>query len=64
MNITLSSGEHLTVSGCLARFGSGLGIIGEGYSLTHEIQRGRIYQVTGPAGCKRRCLGIIERIEV
>ena len=64
MIITLSSGDRLTVPGCLARFGSGFGIIGEGCQLTHEIQRGRIFQITGPAGCQRQQIGIIEKIEV
>ena len=54
----------LTLPGCLARFGSGFGIISTGYELTHEIKRGQLWRITGPAGCQRENLGIIERIEV
>ena len=64
MRITLQGGETLTLPGCLARFGSGFGIITTGYELTHEIKRGQLWQITGPAGCQRENLGIIERIEV
>lgn len=64
MKITMSGGEVITLPGCLARFGAGFGIVGSGYELTHEIKRGRLLRVTGPAGCQRQQLGIIERIEV
>jgi len=64
MRIALADGRVLTLPGCLSRFGSGFGIIGTGYELTHEIKRGRLWQVTGPAGCQRDHLGIIDRIEV
>jgi len=64
MKITMAAGEVITLPGCLARFGAGFGIVGSGYELTHEIRRGRLLRVTGPAGCQRQQLGIIERIEV
>ena len=64
MKITMAGGEVITLSGCLARFGAGFGIVGSGYELTHEIRRGRLLRVTGPAGCQRQQIGIIERIEV
>lgn len=64
MKITMASGEVFTLPGCLARFGVGFGILGSGYELTHEIKRGRLLRVSGPAGCKRESMGIIERIEV
>ena len=60
----MASGGVLTLSGCLARFGSGFGIITTGYELTHEIKRGKLWKVTGPARSQRENLGIIERIEV
>jgi hypothetical protein len=64
VKVTLANGRVLTLPGCLSRFGAGFGIIGAGYELTHEIKRGRLWQVTGPAGCQREHLGIIDRIEV
>ena len=64
MKVTLATGGVLNVPGCLARFGSGFGVISTGYELTHEIKRGQLWKVTGPAGCQRENLGIIERIEV
>jgi hypothetical protein len=64
MRITMASGEVVSLPGCLARFGVGFGILGSGYELTHEIKRGRLLRVTGPAGCQRESLGVIERIEV
>ena len=64
MKVTLATGGVLTVPGCLARFGSGFGIISTGYELTHEIKRGKLWKVTGPARSQRENLGIIERIEV
>ena len=64
MRITMTSGEVVSLPGCLARFGVGFGILGSGYELTHEIKRGRLLRVTGPAGCQRESLGVIEQIEV
>ena len=64
MKVTLATGGILNVPGCLARFGSGFGIISTEYDLTHEINRGQLWKVTGPAGSQRENLGIIERIEV
>ena len=64
MKVTLATGGVLTLPGCLARFGSGFVIISSGYEPTHEIKRGQLWQITGPAGCQRENLGIIERIEV
>ena len=64
MKITMAGGEVFTLPGCLARFSAGFGIITGGYDLTHEIKRGRLLRVTGPAGCQRENLGTVERIEV
>lgn len=64
MKIIMASGEVFTLPGCLARFGTGFGIIAGGYDLTHEIKRGRLLRITGPAGCQRESLGTVERIEV
>ena len=64
MKITMASGGVLTLPGCLTRFGAGFGIIAEGYELTHMIKSGRLFRITGPAGCKPEHLGIIDRIEV
>jgi hypothetical protein len=64
MKITMSDGKVLNLPGCLARFGAGFGIIGSGYQLTHEIKRGKIWQILGPAGCQRQLLGTVETIEV
>ena len=64
MKITMTGGGVLTLPGCLARFGGELGILGPGYELTHLIRRGRLFRVTGPAGCRREDVGIIDRIEV
>ncbi len=64
MRITMSGGGVFTLPGCLARFGAGFGIIAGGYELTHVIKRGRLFRLTGPAGCKPEHLGIVDRIEV
>jgi len=64
MKITMASGGIHTLPGCLARIGAGFGILAEGYELTHVIRRGRLFRITGPAGCKPEHLGIIDRIEV
>ena len=64
MNIIMQEGRSIALPGCLARFGADLGIVSPDCELTHVIKSGRLFKITGPAGCKREQLGIIERIEV
>jgi len=64
MRITMEGGETYTLPGCLARFGAHLGVISPGFEITHIIQGGRLWKVTGPAGSKREHLGVINRVEV